>query len=124
VINYTQHRAAIETLYEDRAIISRYLETEELSGETKLSVNPVPVYTDQPCKLSQSGLSKNNQTEAQNDIGYEAKLFIAPEILIHQGDIIEITRAVNGSKWTYTAGEPFPPYWSHQEVNLERRGYA
>lgn len=124
MINYTAHRAALELLYEDKATILRQVETKKPSGETVMSSDPVAVYSDEPCKLSQINLAKNGQTEAQNDIQYAAKLFIAPELVIHQGDVIEVTRAANGLVYTYTAGEPFPPYSSHQELNLQREGYA
>lgn len=123
-IDYAAHRAAVEMLYEDRATILRRIEVTKPSGETVLSADPVAVYTDQPCHLSQSGLPKNGQTEAQNDIRYEVKLFIAPELVIRQGDVIRVTRATNQAVTTYTAGEPFPPYGSHQEVGLLREGYA
>ncbi len=120
-MNYSQHRAAIESLYEDRATISRYIETKVGSGATKLSKDPVPVYADQPCRISQKALGTNDQTEAQNNVRYETKLFIAPELEIKQGDLIDIARG--SVTRSYTAGEPFP-YWSHQEISLERRGYS
>jgi hypothetical protein len=120
-MNYAQHRAAIESIYEDRATISRLVETKTASKETKLSPGPVPVYSDQPCRISQKSLGHNDQTEAQNDIRYETKLFIAPELEIMQGDVIEVTRGTVTR--AYIAGEPFL-YTSHQEVSLQRRGYA
>jgi hypothetical protein len=116
------HRHAIERMYTDRATIMRVVETQKESGETVQSIGPVAVYEEEPCYLSQIALGKNSQTEAQNDVLYESKLFIAPELVIKQGDVIEVTRA--GRLFVYTAGEPFPPYSSHQELSLQRRGYA
>ncbi|WP_254777654.1 ABC transporter ATP-binding protein [Paenibacillus naphthalenovorans] len=124
VLNVSQHRKAIERMYTDRATISRHIEIQKPSGETVLTPDPIPVYTDQPCYLSQTGFAKNDQTEAQNDIQYEAKLFIAPELIIQQGDIVAVTRGSTGRIWVYTAGEPFPPYSTHQEISLQREGYA
>lgn len=128
---YSKHREAIERLYEDRVTISRYCETTKPSGETVLSADPTAIYSDQPCRISQSALGKNNQSEAQNDIRYESKLFISLELELLQGDVIEVTRGRNTEAgWeptaqarTYVAGEPFP-YSTHQEVSLQRKEYA
>lgn len=119
MINYARHRRAIERMYDALATISRHVEVEKPSGETTLELQPV--FSDQRCHLSQSGLAKNNQTEAQNEIQYEIKLFIAPELDIRQGDVIDVTRA--GVTRTYTAGEPFS-YPTHQEISLQRKVYA
>ncbi|GIQ70758.1 ABC transporter ATP-binding protein [Xylanibacillus composti] len=121
MINYRRHRRQIERMYEDRATISRQ-KPDESSVETKLI--SVTIYENEPCKLSQTSLARNGQTEAQNDIRYDAKLFIAPELEIKQGDEIAVTRAATGRVETYTAGEPFPPYSSHQEINLKAEGWA
>lgn len=130
VVNYDRHRAAIERLYEDRATIKRHGKSRKPSGETTLGL--VVIHEDQPCRLSQKQLAVNGQTEAQNDIAYDAKLFISPDLEIRQGDDVVVTRGKNtatgwqpiGAAVTYTAGEPFPPYPTHQELNLSRRGTA
>lgn len=123
MINYKRYRRKIERLYEDRCTIIRYANVKDpVTRETKQV--PLPLYNDQPCKLSQTGLPRNGQTEAQNDIKYDAKLFIAPELEIRQGDLIAVTRAATGQVATYTAGQPFPPYPSHQEINLTAKDWA
>lgn len=119
-INYKRHRRQIEKLYEDVCTIYRYEKaTDPDTGET--IQQPVAIYIDQPCRISQKTLGANNQTDAQNDIAYETKLFIAPEIEIRQGDMIEVTRGTITRK--YEAGEPFP-YPSHQEVSIQRKEWA
>lgn len=119
-MDFARHRRAIEKMYTDRATIYRYQPVKDpVTKETK-SV-PQPVYVDQPCRISQSGLPTNNQTEAQNEIRYETKLFIAPELDIRQGDLLEVTRGTVTRK--YTAGEPFP-YSTHQEVSIQRKDWA
>jgi len=116
-MQYSKHRRAIERLYEDKATISRHVNVKDpVKHETKQLLQPV--YTDQRCKLSQTGLARNGQTEDANNIQYDAKLFIAPELEIKQGDVIDITRAATGRVERYSAGKPFPPYRSHQEINL------
>lgn len=120
-MNYSKHRQAIEQFYEDRATINRYIEVEKNSGETRLSDIPEPIYVDQPCRLSQKTLATNKQSEAQNDIGYETKLFISPDLIIKQGDVINVTG--RGITHSYTSGEPFL-YPTHQEISIQRKDEA
>ena len=119
MINYKRHRRAIEKLYEDICTISRMVDIEKPSGEKRKALQPA--YEDKPCKLSQKALASNGQTEAANNISYETKLFIAPELEIQQGDTIEVTR--RGRVMKFVAGEPFV-YGSHQEISLQRKGKA
>lgn len=120
-MNYSKHRRGIEKLYTDLATVYRFTPTKDpVTKETVQS--PQPVYTDKPCRISQRSLASNNQTEAQNDIQYETKLIIAPELEIRQGDMLEVTRA--GIMKRYEAGEPFPPYPTHQEVSIQRKEWA
>lgn len=119
-MNIERHRRAIERMYTDRCTIYRYVNIKDpVAHETKQVLQPV--YIDQPCRISQRALAQNGQTEAQNNIAYETKLFIAPELGIRQGDSIEVTR--NGVTRQYTAGEPFL-YSTHQEVSLQRKEWA
>ena len=119
-MNVARYRRAIERLYTDRCTIYRYQAVKDPdTKETKLV--PQPVYVDQPCRISQRALAQNGQTEAQNNIAYETKLFIAPELEIRQGDSIEVTR--NDVTRRYKAGEPFL-YSTHQEVSLQRKEWA
>jgi len=119
-MNIERHRRAIERLYTDRAMIYRYQPVKDPETKTTKLV-PQPVYTDHPCRISQRALGQNNQTEAQNEIRYETKLFISPELDIRQGDLLEVTRGTVARR--YTAGEPFP-YSTHQEVSLQREEWA
>lgn len=118
-INYAKHRRALDSMYEDSATIKRFVGIEKPWGETVLE--EVVVCENQPCRLSQKTLGTNGQTEAQNNITYETKLFISPDLEIHQGDVIEVTRG--GVTKPYTAGEPFP-YPTHQEISLQRKDNA
>lgn len=127
---FERHRKAIEKLYTDRTTIYRYEKVKDpISRETKLI--PVPVYSDHPCRISQKALGSNGQTEAQNDIAYETKLFVAPELEIKQGDMLEVTRGrITTKGWEpisatrkYAAGEPFL-YPTHQEVSIQRKEWA
>ena len=119
-MNYAAHRRAIERLYSDRVTVYRHVGTKDpVTKETKLV--PQPVYVDQPCRISQRALGQNKQTEAQNEITYETKLFIAPELDIRQGDLLEVARGTVTRR--YTAGEPFL-YPTHQEISIQRKEWA
>lgn len=119
-MNIERHRRAIEKLYTDRATIYRHEKVKDPVTKETRNI-PQPIYMDQPCRISQRALGQNNQTEAQNEIQYETKLFIAPELEIRQGDLIEVTRCTVTRR--YTAGEPFP-YPTHQEISLQRKEWA
>lgn len=121
MINYARHRRAVEKLYEDTCTVSRTAApSKKASGETKLG-QPQVIHESKPCRLSQKALSVNSQTEAANNVAYETKLFIEPELEIKQGDTITVTHY--GRTQSYTAGEPFI-YSSHQEISLQREGKA
>ncbi|MFC3802708.1 ABC transporter ATP-binding protein [Cohnella sp. GCM10012308] len=128
-INYARYRAALERQYTDRATVERQHEVVKPNKATV--TEPIVAYADQPCRISQTGLPRDGQTEAQNDVDYLAKLFIAPDLEVLQGDTITVQRgqAVAGT-WTplgdartYRAGEPFI-YPTHQEISLHRKDYA
>lgn len=120
MVSVNRHRRAIEKMYTDRATVYRYGETTDpTSGKTKQV--PATVYSNEPCRISQKALASNGQTEAQNDIKYEVKLFISPDLAIQQGDMLEVTRGTVTRK--YEAGEPFP-YSTHQEVSIQRKEWA
>lgn len=130
MINYRRYRRTIERLYTDRATIYRYIQVKDpVTKETKLEAQPV--HLDQTCRVSQKVLAQNNQTEAQNDIRYETKLFIAPELELRQGDMLEVTRGrITAAGWEpiaparkYEAGEPFL-YVTHQEISIQRKDWA
>lgn len=119
-----QARKAIESLYDCTCNIYRYEKYKDtITKETKTGINPVPKYEKQPCKVSKESLSKNNQTDTINQISYELKLFISPEININQGDEIEVTNRTLSITTKYKAGEGFP-YNTHQEVILNKEDKA
>lgn len=119
-MNVARYRRAIERLYTDRCTIYRHQPMKDPETKTTKLV-PQSIYVDQPCRISQRALGQNNQTEAQNEIQYETKLFIAPELDIRQGDMLEVTRGTVTRR--YTAGEPFM-YSIHQEVSIQRKEWA
>ncbi|NFC96121.1 hypothetical protein FDB33_11090 [Clostridium botulinum] len=118
-----QAKKAIESLYDCTCNIYRYEKYKDsVTKETKTGINPIPKHEKQSCKVSKQSLSKNNQTDTTNNINYELKLFIAPEVEIKQGDEIEVTNALD-VKAKYKAGEGFF-YYTHQEVILNKKDKA
>lgn len=117
-MNIRRYRLALERTYADRVTVQR-VEKVKVNGETKQQL--VTVFEQRPCRISQKTLGTNGQTESVNNIAYETKLFIAPELEIRQGDTLTVTRGEFTR--TYTAGEPFP-YSSHQEISIQRKDEA
>ncbi len=112
-------RKAIESLYDCTCNISGYEDYKDPVTKATKQVSKVK-YKDQSCKVSKQSLSKNNQTDTVNQVTYEIKLFIAPELEIKQGDIIEVTNKYR-VKEIYKSGEGFP-YTNHQEIILLKEG--
>lgn len=104
--------------YVDRASVRRHVSV-KVGKETLLQLQTLHVGL--PCRISQTGLAREGQTELRHPIRYDAKLFCDPGIDIRQGDLIEVSRG--GSARQYVAGEPFG-YPGHQEINLTRKGDA
>ncbi|WP_410769585.1 ABC transporter ATP-binding protein [Fontibacillus sp. BL9] len=127
-MNIRRYRLALERKYTDRVTVKR-MGRVKVNGETKQQL--VTVYEGQPCRISQKALGINGQTETVNQIAYDTKLFIAPELEIKQGDTLTVTRGRNiAAGWEavapgreYKAGEPFP-YETHQEISLQRKDTA
>ncbi len=83
-------RAAIERTYEDTATVSR---TAPQRGADAFSTSvPSVVYSAITCALSYTGSNSSRQTDAQNNVDYDAVLFTGPDISILPGDKIVVTR--------------------------------
>lgn len=107
--------AAVEFMYDKKAVIKRHLPITKESGAD--GMDWLPVYEDVPCRISNPALNNTDQEEA-NVIRYDVKLFLSSSYEVRAGDIV----IVNGEKFE-SAKEPFK-YVSHQEVLLLRKGYA
>lgn len=102
-------------MYEDRCSISRWVTIKKPNGANGKELQVI--LSDQPCRISQKALGTNGQTDTKNNIAYETKLFISPDVEIKQGDIINVTR--NDVVRKYNAGEAFM-YPTHQEISIQR----
>jgi hypothetical protein len=107
-------------LYVDTANVFGSHKSTTTAGATRASTSSTPTISDIPCRVSQKELNSpiKSQSESQNNISYEIKLFCPPEYDIKTGDRIEVTR--NGKVINiYEAGEPFL-YPTHLEILLFR----
>lgn len=118
-INYIKKQ--YEKLYDCTANVYRYGKTTTPAGATRIGISGTPVISDMPCRISQKEINSpiKSQSESQNNISYEIKLFCSPEHEIKAGDRLEINKDGKIIK-IFEVGEPFPPYQTHQEILLHR----
>lgn len=112
-------RRAIEMTYEDTCEVIRTVEKEEGYITKK---EEQTVYTAVPCALS-AGNSPTRQTETVNNIEYDVKIFLAPELEIKSGDKIIVDRLGKRRMEYKNVGEP-ASYETHQEVMAKREAWA
>lgn len=106
---------AAEFMYDKTAVIKRY---EDVILSNGANGNEwVVKHEDVPCRLSTPTLNNATQSET-NQIQYDVKLFLSSSFDVLAGDIF----IVDGVEFE-SAKEPFV-YVSHQEVLLNRKGYA
>lgn len=119
-MNLKSYREKLEAMYIAIGDTCDVWSKERVFDEETASEIEKKVYVvkDQPCRISQPGLGSSN-LGIVNDLDYEMKLFISPDIPIKPGMSITVSR----TGLTYTAGDPFP-YPTHQEVKLRNKRYA
>jgi len=124
--NPIAERAAIERTYEDTCTIARLM---PVTVNNISKSQETTVVSDAICALSQRSLKPTNQTDAQNEIEYDIKLFISPDILVEAGDVIAVKRFGRDNPASTimlafeSASRPMI-YPTHQEVMLKERGQA
>lgn len=116
--NIQFERKMLEKTYYDTVNVYKNIKVKE-NGKTKHSRELV--YENQKCAISKNNLATNNQSDSVNNINYTVTLFIAPEVEIKQGYLLEVKHM--GQTQKYVAGEPFI-YVTHQEVILLREDRA
>lgn len=117
--NPAAERAAIEGTYEDTAVISRM---EAVLDGDLTRPRPTAVYTGVACALSRDGADGSGQRAPQNEIDYDATLFLAPELDVQPGDRVEVSRF--GRTYAYAVEGRPAVYATHQEARLKERGLA
>lgn len=120
--NASAERTAIETTYEDTATVSR---TTPQRGKNSLSQSvPSVIYDVITCALSYSGSDSSRQTDAQNNVDYDAVIFAGPDFLIQPGDKIAVKRFGRDNPSSSqilnfeVVGRP-SVYATHQEIRVK-----
>lgn len=116
--NAKAERRALELTYEDTASIIRMTDT-SVGAIDKM--DPTAVYEGVRCGLSRTS-DRSEQTAAQQDVEYDAILFLAPELEVNAGDSAEVTRF--GSVLHFEVVGLPAKYATHQEVFLKARDLA
>lgn len=124
--NPLAERTAIEMTYEDTCTIVRMI---PLTVNNISKSQETTVVSNAICALSQRSLKPTNQTDAQNEIDYDIKLFIAPDTIVEAGDMITVKRfgrdnPASSIMLTFESASRPMIYPTHQEVMLKERGQA
>ena len=75
------------------------------------------LYKNIPCRLSFKNISQTEQTESAAKTSQVVKLFIAPEVYVPPGSVIEVTQ--NGVTRKYKHSGISAVYTNHQEIILD-----
>lgn len=113
--NIPAERAALESTYEGVCAVYEKRDVKDpVTGKTRQEW--VLVLVDEPCALSQSSLPAATQTVTADQVNYDAKLFVSPDVVILPGSRITVEQ--NGMVFQgEQAGQPFR-YATHQEIKL------
>ena len=120
--NASAERAAIELTYEDTATVSR---TTSQRGKNNISTSfPSVIYDGIICALSYTGSDNSRQTDAQNNVDYDAVIFAGPDLSILPGDKIVLKRLGRDDPSSQkdlnfaVVGRP-AVYETHQEIKVK-----
>lgn len=110
-------RAALESTYEGLCTVSEMKDVKDpVTGKTRQQT--IIVLANEPCGLSQSSLPAATQTVTADQVNYDAKLFISPDVTIKPGSRITVQQ--NGMEFKgEQTGKAFR-YATHQEIKLKR----
>lgn len=108
-------KKAIQSLWTGVCNIFGFKDTEDKYGAT--SHAEVALFENLPCRLSFKNISQTNQTESFAVSSQVVKLFIAPDVYVPPGSVIEVTQ--NGITRKYKHSGISAVYTNHQEIVLE-----
>nr|DAK25649.1 MAG TPA: head closure knob [Caudoviricetes sp.] len=106
---------AIQSMWTGICNIFGFKDTEDKYGVTNLA--EVKLFENLPCRLSFKNINQTNQTESFATSAQVVKLFIAPEVYVPPGSVIEVTQ--NGVTRKYKHSGISAVYTNHQEIVLE-----
>nr|DAE94896.1 MAG TPA: head closure knob [Caudoviricetes sp.]DAK15439.1 MAG TPA: head closure knob [Caudoviricetes sp.]DAM32183.1 MAG TPA: head closure knob [Caudoviricetes sp.]DAN79338.1 MAG TPA: head closure knob [Caudoviricetes sp.] len=108
-------KKAIQSLWTGVCNIFGFKDTEDKYGATIHT--EVMLFENLPCRLSFKNISQTNQTESFAVSSQVVKLFIAPDVYVPPGSVIEVTQ--NGITRKYKHSGISAVYTNHQEIVLE-----
>ena len=108
-------KKAIQSLWTGVCNIFGFKDVEDKYGATIHT--EVALFENLPCRLSFKNISQTSQTESFAVSSQIVKLFIAPEVYVPPGSVIEVTQ--NGVTRKYKHSGISAVYTNHQEIVLE-----
>ena len=108
-------KKAIQSLWTGVCNIFGFKDVEDKYGATIHT--EVMLFENLPCRLSFKNISQTSQTESFAVSLQVVKLFIAPEVYVPPGSVIEVTQ--NGVTRKYKHSGISAVYTNHQEIVLE-----
>lgn len=108
-------KKAIQSLWTGVCNIFGFKDVEDKYGATTHA--EVTLFENLPCRLSFKNISQTSQTESFAVSSQVVKLFIAPEVYVPPGSVIEVTQ--NGITRKYKHSGLSAVYTNHQEIVLE-----
>ena len=110
-----QAREAIQSMWTGICNIFGFKDVEDKYGATTHA--ELTLFKNLPCRLSFKNISQTSQTESFAVSSQVVKLFIAPEVYVPPGSVIEVTQ--NGITRKYKHSGISAVYTNHQEIMLE-----
>ena len=111
-----KRRKAIEMLYDGVCTITGTRKVTKANGAT--GSETVTICTDKPCRLS-FGTSKTQTGDVATETVQDAKLFLAPEIVVPAGSHVVVTQ--NGVTREYKLSSIPTVYSTHQEISFSAK---
>lgn len=108
-------KKVIQSLWAGVCNIFGFKDVEDEYGAT--SHAEVMLFENLPCRLSFKNISQTSQTESFAVSSQVVKLFIAPDVYVPPGSVIEVTQ--NGITRKYKHSGISAVYTNHQEIVLE-----
>lgn len=115
VYELKQAREAIQSMWTGICNIFRFKNSKNKYGTVVSEVKEL--YKNIPCRLSFKNISQTEQTESVAKTSQVVKLFIAPEVYVPPGSIVEVTQ--NGVTRKYKHSGISAVYTNHQEIILD-----
>ena len=110
-----QAREAIQSMWTGICNIFGFKNSKNKYGTVVSEVKEL--YKNIPCRLSFKNISQTEQTESMAKTSQVVKLFIAPEVYVPPGSVIEVTQ--NGITRKYKHSGISAVYTNHQEMILD-----